>query len=126
MKFDMEGDELLMAKLRQLDRATQTTALVSALAAGLAIVQQEASARAPRDSGELARNIGAEINLATPTKAVGRVAPEKDVWYGIFAELGTKYHAAQPFLRPALLTRRRDVERTIGGTLDDFIRRAAR
>lgn len=126
MRIEIEGDDVLMAKLRELDRATQTTALVSALAAGLAIVQQEAATRAPRASGELARNIGAEVNLAGPTKAVGRVAPEKDVWYGIFAELGTRHHAPKPFLRPALRTRRREVERVLGGKLKDFILRAVR
>lgn len=77
----------------------------NSLRAGLEILGQvaETSAKqhAPVDTGNLRRSI---------THEVGRdlgglyVRYGTDVQYGIYQELGTRYHPAQPFLRPALGT----------------------
>lgn len=128
----IEGEEELFRKLRRMTGPEQTTAMVSSLTAGLAIVQHEAERTAPRAAGgptrgqHMAEQIGAEVNKAGPFKAVGRVAPEKRAWQLIFAELGTKHHAAQPFLRRSLIDNKDHVVRAMGDVFKDFVRRAAR
>lgn len=130
-KVEILGEEELFGKLRRMTGPEQTTAMVSSLAAGIAIVQHQAERTAPRAAGgptygrHMAEQIGAEVNKASPNKAVGRVAPEKSAWRLIFAELGTKHHAAQPFLRRSLIDNKDITVRAMGEVYKDFVRKAA-
>jgi HK97 gp10 family phage protein len=60
----------------------------------------EAAAKehAPVDTGNLRRSITHEVNGGR--HPVGRVGT--NVRYGIYQELGTRHHAAHPFMRPAI------------------------
>lgn len=73
----------------------------AALAAG-EVIREAAAAKAPRRTGFLAD----EIVVGEPVTDGGRVSvavgPSEDAFYGIFQEVGTAHHAAQPFLRPAI------------------------
>lgn len=56
-----------------------------------------AASLAPKLTGALAASIQAEEQL----DGTWRVSWGRNVPYGIFQELGTEHHSAQPFLRPA-------------------------
>jgi Bacteriophage protein of unknown function (DUF646). len=57
-----------------------------------------AKSHAPVDTGNLRRSITHEVFPGrNPSARVGT-----NVRYGIFQELGTRFHAAQPFMRPAM------------------------
>ncbi len=59
-------------------------------------IAADARRRAPVDTGALVASVGAEP---------GRVTAGTDHW--LYPEYGTRYQAAQPYMRPALYTRRR-------------------
>lgn len=55
--------------------------------------------KAPVDTGNLRRSINHEV-YPSRRKPYARVGT--NVRYGIFQELGTRFHPAQPFMRPAI------------------------
>jgi len=59
----------------------------------------EAKALAPVDTGNLRRSITHDIGR--DLRGIYMVYGT-NVYYGIYQELGTRFHAAQPFLRPVL------------------------
>lgn len=78
--------------------------LVKAARAGAEIIRAEAAKRAPRDQGTLEDEMvmtiaGTGSNAAEVTVKIG---PSIRAFYGLFQELGTAHHSAQPFLQPAL------------------------
>ena len=83
------------------------------IARALEIIGQvgEAAAKqnAPVDTGHLRRSITHELDRRGFNQFV-RIGT--NVSYAVFQELGTRFHPAQPFLRPAL------------GTIEEFVRRA--
>jgi HK97 gp10 family phage protein len=74
------------------------------VARALAIVGQEgervAKENVPVDTGNLRRSITYQLGQNSPTEQWVRIGT--NVEYGIFQEIGTVRHPAQPFLRPAL------------------------
>ena len=62
-------------------------------------VEAEAKRLAPVDTGNLRRSIIGEV---VTTKAGHTAVVGSNVRYAIYQELGTRYHPASPFLRPAL------------------------
>jgi HK97 gp10 family phage protein len=58
-------------------------------------IQAGAQAKAPVKTGTLRRSITSQF----PTDLSGVVGPS--VSYAIFQEMGTRHHAARPFMRPA-------------------------
>lgn len=97
--FRLEGTEQLARNLKEAERRVLTKGLRAALTRAGEPVRDEAERRAPRRSGKLARNIMLEWQGRRRRVAVG---PHKDAYYGEFQERGTSRHPAQPFLRPAL------------------------
>ncbi|RKZ96516.1 MAG: hypothetical protein DRI97_05100 [Bacteroidetes bacterium] len=58
-----------------------------------------AKERVPVDTGNLRRSITYEVNSGSnPYVRIGT-----NVRYGIYQELGTRFHPAHPYLRPALV-----------------------
>lgn len=62
-------------------------------------IRKEAARRAPKESGNLARNIAIEKVRGTSEYHVGWT--KRDGFYGPLVELGTEDTPAQPHLRPA-------------------------
>jgi HK97 gp10 family phage protein len=66
------------------------------------VLRAEAELLAPRATGFLAEHVGEKVTTSVREEE-GRVTvgPEKNAFYGSFAELGTKNQAPRPWLRPA-------------------------
>ena len=54
------------------------------------------------------------------------VGPTGFAWYGRLVEMGTRYAAAHPFMRPAMDAKGNDAisafQRTLGGGIDDAVK----
>lgn len=132
----LEGMEDLEAAIRQVSEDIQGVALRNAVDGGAEIVRDVASQLAPqsasgshgREPGFLSKNILKEKQWTrTQDTAVSFVGMEKEkAWYGRFAELGTTYQPAQPFLRPALDETKNDVVKEIAERLRREILAAVR
>lgn len=100
----VHGMDEFKGKLEQLELTVRRQLLIDAAKAGAKILLEEARRRAPTDTGALAAGMtlrvsGGESDIYEATVDVG---PSKKTWYGFMQEFGTKHHAAQPFLGPAL------------------------
>lgn len=100
-RVSVEGGEELARRLSQLSESMSGAVLVEATLAGAGPIKETASQRAPRDEGRLSRSIDAEVVKAEPRRAAVHVGPNRNAFYGMFVELGTRHIAAKPFLRPA-------------------------
>lgn len=71
---------------------------------------------APRRSGTLLENIDIEVEVTAREETLeGRVGVRKEAYWAYFQEMGTRYHAAHPFLRPAVFDNAREIVRLIQG-----------
>jgi HK97 gp10 family phage protein len=103
---------------RQLDELAEMDGVEAAYEAAK-IIAQKASALAPIDTGFLAENISAEM---TPEGGeVISIAP-----YTMHVEFGTRFMAAQPFLRPAMDEYARDIGAAVKAGADREVARRIR
>lgn len=96
------GIEELVRRLEAIDRNTRGVLLERAALAGAEPIRKSAEAKAPRRRGVLAAGIGTEVVKRSTRGVTVRIGFRKEDFYGMFQELGTRNHAAQPFLRPAI------------------------
>lgn len=112
----VEGLADLEKRLQTLSLDMQNKIARAATAAGATVIKKAAILKAPRDTGNLAKNIIAKRlptgeaeytseHIVTVRKGK-RTAKQKatgvrDAFYGQFVEYGTVKMAARPFLRPA-------------------------
>ncbi len=91
--------------------------VVDNMYAACQFVANQARARAPRgESGRLIENIDIAVEVIARDQVIeGRVGVRKKVYYAYFLEMGTRYMAARPFLRPAVFDNPREIVRIIGG-----------
>lgn len=77
----------------------------------------QARARAPRgETGQLIENVDIDVEVIGREQVIeGRVGVRKKIYYAYFQEMGTRYMAARPFLRPAVFDNAREIVRIIGG-----------
>lgn len=76
----------------------------------------QARARAPRASGQLIENIDIAVEVTARDEVIeGRVGVRKKAYWAWFQEMGTRHHAARPFLRPAVFGNAREIVRLISG-----------
>ena len=81
-------------------------------------VAGQARALAPRRHGRLAAEIDFDIEVGARGNVIeGRVGVKRKgkAFYGLLQELGTRFAAAQPFLRPAVFNNAREIVRIIAG-----------
>lgn len=103
------GALALHAKLQKMERATESN-LQSALMKAAQPIRDEAEVLCPVSEGpggHLAKGI--KIRPAksdNPNGAAVRIGVKEGLWYGVFPEYGTSKMAAQPFMRPALDTKK--------------------
>ncbi len=91
------GTKEIIGKLLQLAEKVASEHAKEAMRKGAEIIRDEASSRAPRRTGRLAKSIVIEER-----EDGFYVGPEKDVFYGLFVEYGTSGHKIKPKLRKAL------------------------
>jgi HK97 gp10 family phage protein len=101
------GAELAQALDSLSVRVTQNVAR-EALKHGGELIRKRASQLAPYEVGppDLRDNIGmsnAKVSEAGDIAAI-KIGPTRGFAYGLPQELGTRHHAAQPFMRPAFDT----------------------
>lgn len=119
----LEGGDELARKLAALDENLGGALLLEAAIAAAGPIEAAAAQNAPRASGELAESMDTVVETARPRKIELHVGPGPKGWHGIFAELGTSKHAAQPFLRPAFDEKRDEAVDRFADTLRGGIRR---
>ena len=122
----LKGGKRLEKRLVALERNAQRNILSRAVAAGAAIIRDEARTLAPRDP---ASKVHAADAIVSRRKKVSRTRAlfeigynKKKAWYLRFQELGTKFHSAQPHLRPAMDNKKdaavAEVGRVLRGGID--------
>ena len=116
-KIDLTGMDELLKELYAIGEKVATRAENKALREGAEMLRQEISNRAPRKTGKLAANIvktGVKIKNGVRYIEVG---PGKNVFYGLYHELGTTKMPARPFIGPALEEKRSEVFSTMADVL---------
>lgn len=113
------GQQELESALNQLGARAEAV-LEEAVLAGAEVIRDEASNRAPRRTGRLAKNIVAEVVEKSATGVAVKVGPSKEVFYGRFVEFGTSKMRSQPFLYPTLEAKKAEAQAAIR----EIIRRA--
>lgn len=88
--------------LANFDRLTMKDVLIQAASAGAEPIREQAGQNAPRDTGALARLEITKVASKQQDRVIVKIGPSKDVFYGLFVELGTVHMAPEPFLAPAL------------------------
>lgn len=108
----LEGVATLEAKAKAYtDRVSRKALESDVLTQAAEPVRESAEAKAPRgatgtlQSGIVVANQSTAHRIFAQSRGSGRakvgVGPDRDAFYGIFQEIGTSFHPAQPFLRPA-------------------------
>lgn len=142
---NLSGFKELAAALRELPQRVAKNSLRAAVGAGAAVIRTEARIRAPRDTGEMAKDILIKRERDTPggdtftarysvfvlsgkkSRLKGKKRDvQRDSYYWKFVEFGTSKMPAQPFLRPAFETKKEEAVKAIGEKLDERIQAAAR
>lgn len=100
MAINIRGFDQLESKLKSLSLVSQRLMLERAAKAGAILIRDRASLNAPVDTGRLSDSIIVVVKRSQNTKdaVVVHIGPAKFGFYGLFQELGTGHHAAQPFL----------------------------
>ena len=127
--FNSRGFRELDRALAKLAKGPTPEQERAALHAGAELVAVEARRLAPVDTGALRDSIAVtddrdarvygKVNGADVSVFVGPVGSteEGDVFYARFVEFGTRYMQAQPFMRPAIQSKREEAERLVLSTL---------
>jgi len=117
VRVKVTGAEEVVRRLNLMaDKAEE--AVEAAAMAGAEVVRADAQKRAPRgDTERLAEGMTAELEGVKGTKATVRIGPDKEAFYGLFHEVGTKKMPARPFLRPALDERKAEAEKAVADEL---------
>lgn len=95
------GDDELLKELKALGDKTEDI-LEPAAQDGAQVVADRAEQGAPKRTEFLATHVDVEVSEKNRDEVIFDVGPEKEAFWGLFQEMGTPHHAAQPFLRPAL------------------------
>lgn len=115
------GGEDLLRDLTKLEDAVKGHALLKAVEEGADILEPEIIARAPEGEGELKRSIQTKSRTVRPTRAQTETGPT--VIHGVFQELGTEDMEANPYMRPALKAKAKEITRAIADSLRARIER---
>src|SRR5687767_4676023 len=111
--MESAGFNRLMDKLHRLDAVASQRVLASAAKKALVPVLEDAQARAPKQTGLLAKGLTIRGGKATGGASVAAAGitptgPHRSFWH--LAEFGTSKQPARPYLRPAM---RANVQKSI-------------
>lgn len=130
VRVRVEGLDDLKRKLRDLDAKQIKELSIGPLLGAGHIFENEARAKAPRDSGELAESMDTEVDDEIAHAAV-RSGPR--AFYGLFQEFGWTVTGergrvrGQPFMRPAYAAKKAEMQQhAVSGIAKAIERRAAR
>jgi len=136
MRIDMSmtGGEELIRKLNQLPTALSRKVQIQALTKGAEPIRASAESLAPRDEAAGAPHMADHIIIrpvsARALDAAGlfdqaavEVGPAAPFFYGFFQEIGTAFHPAQAFMRPAFDSMVRRAQTIVGQEAWAAIRR---
>lgn len=136
--FKMQGWEKVQRQLGQLAKGVPQNVLRDILHEGGQLVADEARRLAPYLTGLLrdsilvvdandARVYG-KVNAGGASVYVGPVGSvdDGDVYYARFQEFGTRNMEANPFMRPAIATKRPQAEKLIAARLSTYVTAQAR
>ena len=104
LDVEVKGFRELDATLKRAEPVLAFKILRGGVRAGLSFIRKQARAnlRSNRRTGELARRIRTKVRVDRASKSLhGQIAPDRDTFYGMFLEFGTRFIPAQPWLRPA-------------------------
>lgn len=115
VRFKVEGLKALGAKLNDMGEEMTTKIARGATAAAAGVVKKSAQAKAPKRTGNLAKNIitkrlGKSQTALTSEHIVTirrkrtkkqKEAGTESAYYGMFVEFGSIHNTPNPFLRPA-------------------------
>lgn len=85
------------------------------------LIRDEASRRAPRDTGALSDNMTIKTKKEDDEHIAISIGPAKEQFYGRFVDLGTKKMRAQPFLQVAIETKGDEAATVFAAELDKDI-----
>lgn len=102
----IEGLQELNQEFNDLENAL-TQEVITALMRGGMIIEADAKRRCPVDTGRLRASLTTDVEREGKTTFVLKVGT--NVEYASFVENGTSRMAAQPFLRPAVDAKAKDV-----------------
>lgn len=102
----IEGLQELNQEFNDLENAL-TQEIITALMRGGMIIETDAKRRCPVDTGRLRASLTTDVEREGETTFVLKVGT--NVEYASFVENGTSRMAAQPFLRPAVDAKAKDV-----------------
>lgn len=142
---NLTGFKELAAALRALPERVAKNGLHAAVGAGARVIRNSARTRAPKDTGEMAKDIQikrergqqggdtfvARYSVFVLTGKKSRLKGKKrnvqrDSYYWRFVEFGTSKMAARPFMRPAFEAEKEAAVAEIGEKLDQRIQAAAK
>lgn len=131
LRIKIDGLAELNRKLMALPQAIRGRPLRAAVAAGARVVQKEARAQVPVDSGLVRDRIrtmsvrqeqqqsraevvaGVRRSKRVVKQQAGNSGKKDDPYYWKFIEFGTRFQPARPFLRTAFATTREEAAATI-------------
>jgi HK97 gp10 family phage protein len=96
----IEGTKDLERKLRRLGRKAFTE-LEDIVKDASEVLVQEMKNRAPVDTGAMRDGLHASKAFGKKGTVAFDVGPDKDGFYAMYAEFGTRFLAKKPFMRPA-------------------------
>ena len=102
LQTQLEGFELFESNMQRLMGAITGQDLDAATEDATVVLEELMRDFAPRDSERLAKGIRRRRKKSTRTFSEWMTGPWSKTFWGLFQELGTIFHAAQPFMRPAL------------------------
>ena len=127
MSVTIRGMETLKRRMKALIDNARGELLRKAGLAGAEVIREEAQRLAPKRTGRGAANIEIQVEQASGSNTTAKVGyDKKDAWHMVFQELGTRHHAAQPHLRPAIDTKKDQAVKAVGHVLKAGIDRARR
>lgn len=105
----VQGYDKLLAQLQDIADLDWVSAEVD----GMNVIAEEARRLVPVDTGALQSTIGVEVEGET----VNLVAGGDGVDYQAYVEFGTSKMAAQPYMRPAIDTKKNEADKAIAENL---------
>lgn len=119
MPVIITGVKEFESRLRQFDLVLQRKALSKAVKMGAAPIRDMAEHLAPRDEGFLSNHIMIQMSGTDTSakEATARIGPEKQAFYGKFAETGSAFQIEDPWLLPAFERKKREALQIASGEL---------